>query len=124
MALHFVAYRLKNDPSYPVRYKSLIDALEALTATKWTEETSLVVLLYQSTPQALHAHLMNNSKLYRNGDDMLVVVEFEPRGREAIGVKKLALLDSIFAFAQKPKAAGLMALGASVQPKGRNALGS
>ena len=124
MALHLVAYRLKNDLSYPARYQSLIDALDKLTSTKWSEETSLVLLMFNGTPQALHAHLMSNSKLYRNGDDMLVVMDIDVRGKETLGLKKGPLLDSLLLFAQTPKAASLSALGATLRGTKGRTLGS
>jgi hypothetical protein len=124
MALKLVAYRLKNDASYPVRYGSLIAALDKLTQTKWSEETSLVLLLFNGTAEALHAHLLANSRLYRNSDDMLVVMDITVNEKETLGLKKAGLLDAVLGFAQTPKASRQSAVVAALLSRGSNTLGS
>jgi len=124
MALKLVAYRLKDDASYPTRYRSLIEALDKLTQTKWVEDTSLVLLMFNGSCKDLQTILLSSSSLYRNGDDMLVVMDIAVNDKETLGLKKSGLLDSVLAFAQTPTALGQSAVSAALRARGLNALGS
>jgi hypothetical protein len=125
MALHLVAYRLKNDRSYLERYESLVKAINSLSGqSRWDEATALAAVLYDGTSDQLLAHLQSNSTVYRNGDDLLVTMQIELKDRAAIGAEKIGVLDFLAKFAKGPTLGGLFALGASARAKAGNVLGS
>lgn len=118
MSLHLVLFRLKSDPSYQARYASLIEALDRLTATKWQEASSAYVLTYPAPADRLAAHLLADTKLYRNGDDLLEVFEIEVKAHAGIGVANRGLLDLVI---QSGQGTGLRPLGNTLT-SGRSAV--
>ncbi len=125
MALHLVAYRLKDDRTYLDRYESLVKAINSISGqSRWDEATALAAVLYDGTSDQLLAHLQSHSTVYRNGDDLLVTMQIEIKDRAAIGAEKIGVLDFIAKLGTGQTLGGLFALGASAQSKTGRVLGS
>jgi hypothetical protein len=103
MAVMQVLYRLeyKDDPeAYNLRLKSLTDAIRALTSTRWEEATSLVMLQYTGSSYDLGTHLLAKSSLYRDGRDMLVVIDMERLEYSHIGLHDQSRLEVLMQLAK------------------------
>lgn len=118
MALHLVMFRLKADRTYGERYASLVDVVNALAETKWSEATASYLIWFDGAPGKLLQTLVTGSKVYRDNKDMIVVIDMATRERAFIGVEKPGQLDFLLGL-RSPAALRQSAVGAALQARGR-----
>ena len=117
MALQLLAFRLKNDSKYPVRYGALVNAIKSLTQTSWEEGTAFYFFIHSDSPFDIHARLHEAGQLYYD-DDMLLVYDVETGMCAHSGVESSKKLEFILglrgrlnALGQSPVANALLSRG-------------
>ncbi len=84
MSLMGIFHRLKYDASYTDRYSSLSHAVEAQTKTRWSSATSAHLVWMDVSAGEVLRRLVTGSTVYRNGEDMIAVVDFDDRQNPAL----------------------------------------
>ena len=91
---HFmIAHRLKDDATYDARRSTLVKAASIIAPLSFDEMTSLIFLQCGGSAFDLRAYLLAASELYRDGRDVLLVVETSIHAYAAVGLKQEALFN-------------------------------
>lgn len=91
----FIAFRLRDDQTYPHRYASLVDRIRAENSTRVDEFTSAFFLYHADDVQVLFDRLLHTSKIYLDGTDMLFVMDMNTQKRLYIGLTNPGMLELV-----------------------------
>ncbi|MCR6672153.1 hypothetical protein [Devosia ginsengisoli] len=106
-----IEFRLLRNASYQQRYESLVASIKAENTTRFEEFTSAFFLYHIDSAKTLFERLLRNSDLYRDGSDMLFIMDLNTQERAHIGIDNISVLD--FTLDAGKKAGNLFSLGAN-----------
>lgn len=92
-----ICFRLFDDVTYDRRYASLVDRIEAENTTRVDEFTSAYFLYHTDNAQTLFDRLVRLSEIYKDGKDMLFVMDLNTQERAHVGILNPSMLNFVLA---------------------------